>query len=92
VCLVRSRHLTLIADYMTFMGGFRPLSRTGIDANAAPFQKITFETSINFIKVHSSSGSTTHTPHCTTLHDTARHSKKHFYLHPPCFTRGGLLN
>ncbi len=48
---VSNRHLGLIADYMTFMGGFRPLSRIGIESNASPFQKITFETSLAFIKV-----------------------------------------
>jgi len=43
------RHLGLVADYMTFHGGFRPLNRAGIDANVSPFQKISFETSIGFL-------------------------------------------
>jgi len=43
------RHLGLVADYMTFHGGFRPLNRAGIDANPSPFQKISFETSIGFL-------------------------------------------
>lgn len=43
------RHLGLVADYMTFHGGFRPLNRAGIDSNASPFQKISFETSIGFL-------------------------------------------
>ena len=43
------RHLGLVADYMTFHGGFRPLNRAGIDSNPSPFQKISFETSIGFL-------------------------------------------
>jgi DNA-directed RNA polymerase I subunit RPA1 len=43
------RHLGLIADYMTFLGGFRPFSRLGMMSSASPFQQITFETSMRFI-------------------------------------------
>ncbi len=41
---VNNRHLGLLADYMTFEGGYRPLNRLGINSNSSPFQKISFET------------------------------------------------
>ncbi|KAH9297471.1 hypothetical protein KI387_029153, partial [Taxus chinensis] len=46
---VNSRHLSLIADFMTFDGGFRPMSRIGIGSNTSPFLKMTFETATKFI-------------------------------------------
>ena len=46
---VDPRHLGLLADYMTFNGGYRPLNRMGINSNPSPFQKISFETSMNFM-------------------------------------------
>ena len=44
------RHLSLIADYMTFEGTYKSFSRGGIESNASPLQKMTFETSMNFLK------------------------------------------
>ena len=44
------RHLSLIADYMTQHGGYRPLNRGGIDSNTSTFQKISFETSMQFLR------------------------------------------
>jgi DNA-directed RNA polymerase I subunit RPA1 len=41
--------LNLIADYMTFEGGYRPLNRMGITSNASPLLKMSFETSMNFM-------------------------------------------
>ena len=46
---VDPRHLNLIADYMTFEGGYRPLNRMGITSNASPLLKMSFETSMNFM-------------------------------------------
>ena len=46
---VSPRHLRLLSDYMTFQGGYRALSRIGISSNPSPFQKVSFETSTNFI-------------------------------------------
>jgi DNA-directed RNA polymerase I subunit RPA1 len=43
------RHLALIADYMTFNGGYRPFNRTGIVENPSPAIKMSFETTMNFI-------------------------------------------
>ena len=44
------RHLSLVADYMTFEGSYKPFNRVGIESNPSPLQKITFETPINFLK------------------------------------------
>ena len=44
------RHLSLISDYMTFEGSYKPLNRIGIEFNASPLQKMTFETTMRFLK------------------------------------------
>lgn len=47
---VSTRHLSLIADYMTHSGGYRPMSRLGgIKESISPFSKMTFETASKFI-------------------------------------------
>ncbi|KAH0918882.1 hypothetical protein HID58_026542 [Brassica napus] len=47
---VSFRHLNLIADYMTFSGGYRPMSRFGgIAESTSPFCRMTFETATKFI-------------------------------------------
>lgn len=46
---VNLRHLMLIADYMTFFGGYRGFNRKGIQDSPSTFQKITFETSSRFL-------------------------------------------
>ncbi|KAI7865933.1 hypothetical protein BDF14DRAFT_1819412 [Spinellus fusiger] len=46
---VDRRHLTVIADYMTFEGGFKPFSRIGIGSNTAPFLKMSFESTCKFL-------------------------------------------
>ncbi len=47
---IDSRHLTLIADYMTFDGTYRPFNRVGIEDNPSPLQQMTFETAIAFLR------------------------------------------
>ncbi|XP_076665457.1 RNA polymerase I subunit RpI1 [Andrena cerasifolii] len=44
------RHLSLIADYMTFDGTFQPLSRKGMEDSASPLQQMSFESSLNFLR------------------------------------------
>lgn len=44
------RHLNLIADYMTFDGSYKPFNRIGIEHNTSPFQQMTFETAIGFLR------------------------------------------
>ncbi|MES1909783.1 MAG: hypothetical protein MHM6MM_002472 [Cercozoa sp. M6MM] len=46
---VDPRHLSLVADYMTFEGGFRPFNRIGLSNNVSPLLKITYETSAQFL-------------------------------------------
>lgn len=43
------RHLTVIADYMTHAGGYRPFNRTGMGAKSSPFLKASFETTVAFL-------------------------------------------
>jgi DNA-directed RNA polymerase I subunit RPA1 len=43
------RHLTLIADYMTFGGGYKPFNRLGLDTNVSPFLKMSFEQTCGFL-------------------------------------------
>ncbi|XP_064604874.1 DNA-directed RNA polymerase I subunit RPA1-like [Liolophura sinensis] len=44
------RHLSLIADYMTFEGVYKPFNRTAIESSASPLQKMTFETTMTFLR------------------------------------------
>lgn len=46
---VDPRHLSLIADHMTHMGGYRACNRIGIEASTSPFLKISFETAASFL-------------------------------------------
>ncbi|GAA5898151.1 DNA-directed RNA polymerase I core subunit RPA190 [Sporobolomyces salmoneus] len=43
------RHLTVIADYMTSEGGYKPFNRTGLSNNSSPFLKASFETTAAFV-------------------------------------------
>ncbi|XP_064200211.1 DNA-directed RNA polymerase I subunit RPA1 [Anguilla rostrata] len=47
---VDPRHLSLVADYMTFEGMYKPLNRFAIQSNSSPLQQMTFETSYKFLK------------------------------------------
>ncbi|XP_047128509.1 DNA-directed RNA polymerase I subunit RPA1 isoform X1 [Hydra vulgaris] len=44
------RHLSMIGDYMTFEGVYKSFNRNAIQPNPFPFQKMSFETSINFLR------------------------------------------
>ncbi|CAN6207284.1 unnamed protein product [Urochloa humidicola] len=47
---VDPRHLSMIADFMTFDGGYRPMNRLGMGQfSTSPFGKMTFETATKFI-------------------------------------------
>ncbi|KAL3534212.1 hypothetical protein ACH5RR_002673 [Cinchona calisaya] len=51
------RHLSLIADYMTHTGGYRPMSRHGsIAESLSPLAKMSFETASKFIVEAASHG------------------------------------
>jgi len=43
------RHLSLIADFMTQNGEYRPFNRVGMEENASPFLKMSFETTVNYL-------------------------------------------
>ncbi|KAM3414009.1 DNA-directed RNA polymerase subunit [Cercospora zeina] len=47
---VDPRHLMLIADYMTRGGGYQAFSRMGYRTNVSPFMKMSFETTLGFLK------------------------------------------
>jgi len=47
---VNPRHLTLVADYMTFTGVVTPFARQAMLSSASPLQKMTFETTMNFMR------------------------------------------
>eukprot|EP01134_Creolimax_fragrantissima_P007681 CFRG7681T1 len=47
---VDQRHLSLIADYMTFEGGYKPFNRIGIESNTSPLAKMSFETTMHFMR------------------------------------------
>lgn len=47
---VDPRHLSLISDYMTFDGTFKPLNRKGIESSASPLQQVSFESALQFLK------------------------------------------
>ncbi|KAF7352593.1 DNA-directed RNA polymerase subunit [Mycena venus] len=46
---VDQRHLELIADYMTFDGGYKPFNRQGIAANSSPLLKASYEMTAAFL-------------------------------------------
>jgi len=43
------RHLELIADYMTYNGGYKAFNRGGIASNSSPLLKASYETTASFI-------------------------------------------
>ncbi|ETW83790.1 hypothetical protein HETIRDRAFT_314577 [Heterobasidion irregulare TC 32-1] len=43
------RHMELIADYMTFEGGYKPFNRKGIGMHSSPLLKASFETTASFL-------------------------------------------
>lgn len=47
---VSARHLSLVADYMTFSGRVAGFNRSAMDFVVSPLQQMTFETSIKFLR------------------------------------------
>lgn len=47
---VNYRHLSLIADYMTFEGQYKAFNRTGLMSSASTLQKVTYEASTTVLK------------------------------------------
>ncbi|CAM9856614.1 unnamed protein product, partial [Discosporangium mesarthrocarpum] len=55
---VDPRHLSLIADHMTFLGGYRALNRGGMADFSSPCLQMSFETTANFMTDAAISGKT----------------------------------
>ncbi|KAI8923925.1 hypothetical protein BC831DRAFT_513816 [Entophlyctis helioformis] len=53
---VDPRHLSIIADYMTFEGGYKPFNRMGMNSNPSPFSQMSFETTTGFLTTATLSG------------------------------------
>ncbi|KAI8323716.1 beta and beta-prime subunits of DNA dependent RNA-polymerase [Martensiomyces pterosporus] len=53
---VDKRHLSLVADYMTFEGGFKPFNRIGLSSSPSPFAKMSFESTCTFLQEATVSG------------------------------------
>lgn len=47
---VDPRHLSLIADYMTYDGDYKPMSRRGIEDSSSAFLQMSFESTAYFLK------------------------------------------
>lgn len=47
---IDSRHLGLVADYMTYEGGFKPFNRIGLGSSPSPFAKMSFESTCTFLQ------------------------------------------
>ncbi|CAB5372246.1 unnamed protein product [Rhizophagus irregularis] len=46
---VHPKHVTLVADYMTFEGKFKPFNRIGLDTSTSPLLKMSFESTCSFL-------------------------------------------
>lgn len=47
---VDPHHLSLIADYMTYNGTIRGMNRMSMEASASPFQQMSYESTIRYLK------------------------------------------
>ena len=47
---VSPRHLSLIADYMTFSGRVCGYNRSAMDSVVSPLQQMSFETTVKFLR------------------------------------------
>ena len=47
---VDARHLSLVADYMTWSGTYRALNRKGLEGGTSPLQQLSFEAALTFLK------------------------------------------
>lgn len=43
------RHLSLLADYMTFEGSYKPFNRVAMETCSSPLQQMSFETTMHFL-------------------------------------------
>jgi len=43
------RHLYLVADFMTFGGGYKAMNRSGMDSSTSPYQKMSYESCTKYL-------------------------------------------
>ncbi|KAJ3615707.1 hypothetical protein Zmor_012367 [Zophobas morio] len=48
--IVNVRHLSVIADLVTFEGGYKPFNRMGLQANTSPFLRMSFESTMSVLR------------------------------------------
>lgn len=46
---VDRRHLSLVSDFMTFNGGYRPFNRFGMNENPSSLLRMSYETTMNYL-------------------------------------------
>nr|CAD7262935.1 unnamed protein product [Timema shepardi] len=80
--IVDPRHLLLVGDYMCFNGQFEPFSRKGMEDSTSPFQQMSFEASLNFLKMAALQGKT----------DMLRSPSSRIMIGRPCFTGTGICS
>lgn len=47
---VNYRHLSLIADYMTFEGSYKPFNRMALETSPSPMQRMSFESTMESLR------------------------------------------
>ena len=75
--VVDPRHMSLVADTMTYDGGYRAMNRMGLRTSTSPFLKMSFETTFDFLRTASLHGE----------HDPLQSSSAQLVLGQP--THGG---
>ena len=58
--VVDYRHLSLLADYMTFEGVYKPFNRMALETSSSPLQQMSFETTMHFLVKAALQGKTDH--------------------------------
>ena len=52
------RHLSLIADFITYNGDYRAFNRIGMEESSSPFLKMSYETTMKYLIASSTSKDT----------------------------------
>jgi len=62
---VNYRHLSLIADYLTYDGEYKAFNRSGLNGHSSALQKMTFEASTAYLKSCTLQGKIYKLPGCS---------------------------
>lgn len=87
---VDPRHLSLVADYMTYNGVFEPMSRKGMESSTSPLQQMSFESSLIFLKeavMNAKTDKIQSTSACLMLGQPCRSGTGAFGLQGPLLTK-----